>query len=153
MCGCDCCISENIIHSCLLSWRINYLGGGTKDTMHKAEVLVKWLILYFRHIRTMWCCMGVIFIKHHMTQLWQKRVHVYRPKMRCHTVNVWCIVVNNVLVFISQFSNCIRITQTHVLQFAFMFLTSYHAVQFMSYKHHKFFCPFCFSIPSPTPNM
>ena len=83
--------------------------------------------------------MGVIFIKHHMTQLWQKRVHVYRPKMRCHTVNVWCIVVNNVLVFISQFSNCIRITQTHVLQFAFMFLTSYHAVQFMSYKHHKMF--------------
>ena len=52
MCGCECCVSDKIIHSSLLSWRDRYLKNSRiKAKMIKAEGLVRKHITYIQPIK------------------------------------------------------------------------------------------------------
>ena len=52
MCGCECCISDKIIHSSLLSWRDRYSkNSNIKSKMIKSEGLMKKHITYMKHIK------------------------------------------------------------------------------------------------------
>ena len=52
MCGCECCISDKIIHSSLLSWRDRYLKNSKiKAKILKAEGLLIKHITYIQHIK------------------------------------------------------------------------------------------------------
>ena len=52
MCGCECCISSEIIHSSFLSWRDRYLKKlKDKSQNDQGEGLVKNHITYMKHIK------------------------------------------------------------------------------------------------------
>ena len=52
MCGCECCISDKIIHSSLISWSDRYLKNSKiKSKMLKAEGPVRKHITYIQHIK------------------------------------------------------------------------------------------------------
>ena len=52
MCGCECCIYDQSIHSSLLSWSDRYLKNSKiKSKIIKAEGLVKKHIIYMKHIK------------------------------------------------------------------------------------------------------
>ena len=82
MCGYECWIFAKSMHSYLLSWNNCYLKNlKTKSTMRKAEDMLKWPILYLRHIIIMWCRMGGICINQHLKCIWKKYGNIHHPNM------------------------------------------------------------------------
>ena len=70
-----------------------------------------------------------------LTWLWQTCVHIHHPRIHCHTGKFCIVVVHKVRVLISRFKNQIKSTQTHVLQYFFMFITYLYSVQRMKDIH------------------
>ena len=64
--------------------------------------------------------MVLISIKQYMTCPWPKCVHIHHTNMHFHTGNFCYVVVKVVQILISQVNIQISITQTHVLQYAFI---------------------------------
>ena len=123
MCGRECCISNKIIHSSLLSWRDRYFKKSRiKSKMLKTEGLSKNKITYIKHIKILSYQMGVIFTPKHMIRKRKKLVHIHIQIMYYHTRNVSCDVVPNVpvLIFLTN-KNMINIT-TLVHQSIFTFI-------------------------------
>ena len=85
--------------------------------MHKTEGLVKWAVVFLKHIRILARHMIVIYIKQHMTWIFIQYAPTHCPKMSYHTGILCCIVVKNVHVFLSQVRNNIRTTQINFLQY------------------------------------
>ena len=94
MCGCECCIYAKSIHSSLLSCRDRYLeNSNIESKILKEEVLVKKHIAYTKHIKILWCHMGVIFMPKHL--IWKRLqcAHIHSLVSHFHTGNVYCGVV------------------------------------------------------------
>ena len=124
MCGCEFCISAKITRSPLLSWCDPYLSNlNNLSQIHKTEGLVKSLIAYLRHIKTMWCHTDVIYMQKYLTWLWIQCVHIHHPNIHCHAVNVCCVVVLIAPVLIFYNNNEISIITKHLLQYVFIFIT------------------------------
>ena len=141
------------MHSYSLSLCNIYLKhSNNKATMRKTEGLVKFPIVYLRHVRILWYRMGIIFIKQYMTWIWQQYVHIHSTKMHWHTGNVCCVVVQNVHVIMSQVRNHISINPTHILQYVFMFITWSQTVQCISDVYQTKKRRLCSSVPSPVTN-
>ena len=106
VCGCEWFISTKIMHWSLLSQRRSYLKNlNIKVVMQKIEGLMKFPIKFLRHIKIMSCHMVSIYSKQYMIWIWKKCVHINHQNMHYHIWNVFCVVVNNVHVFISQVQN------------------------------------------------
>ena len=103
MCGRNCCISDKIKHSSLLSWRKRFWKHTyIKSAMHKTEGLLKWPIVYLRHIKILSCHMENIFFRHHMTLQWQQYVHIHYKTIHYSIGNVFCVVLRNLHGWIFQ---------------------------------------------------
>ena len=101
MCGCECCISAKSIHSSFLSWSDWYMKKSKiKAKMLKEEGLARKHITYMKHIKILWCHMGVIFRPKHL--IWQRLqcAHIHNMIMHLHTGNVYCSAVPTVHVSI-----------------------------------------------------
>ena len=136
ICGCECCISSKIIHSLLLSWRDCYMKN-IKDIIQNEQNRRSGEMNndLFEHIKNLLCCMGVIYMQHHLTRTWLQCVHIHHPNMHFHTGNEFCVVVLIYHVLIFQTKNQICIIPTHLLQYVFIFITSFHVVQRMEDSH------------------
>ena len=82
----------------------------------KTEDLVKWIISYLKHIKTMWCCMSDVTMQQHLTWPWIQSVNIHNPNMHWHTGNVCCVVVTIDHILKFQDKNQISIIPTHLLQ-------------------------------------
>ena len=58
--------------------------------MHRKEGMLKWPIVYLRHIKIMSCHMESIHFRHHLTWKWQQCVHIYHQNMHYH---IWKCVL------------------------------------------------------------
>ena len=75
--------------------------------------------------------MGVISMQQHLTCSWQKCVHIHHPKINYHTGNMCCVAVPIYHLLIFQDNNQIGIFPTHILQYAFIFITLMQILQCM----------------------
>ena len=105
--------------------------------------MLKLIIAYLRNIKTLWCLIVIIAIKHNLTWPWKQCIHINHPSMHRHTGNVCCVVVPISHALIYQANNKIGIIQKHLLQYIFMFITSFHVLQCMEDCHwmKRFFSP------------
>ena len=71
-----------------------------------------------------------------MICIWIQYVPTHFPNMHCQTGNVCFVIVKIVHVLISQLSNKTSITQTHELQYVFVYTKWSHAIHFMPYVHN-----------------
>ena len=62
-----------------------------------------------------------ISTKHHLIETWLQCAPTHCPNMWYHTGNVFLVAMKHFHILISQVRNQIRITQTHVLQYIFMY--------------------------------
>ena len=115
MCGCECCISDKILHSILLSWRDRYLKKlKDKSKIFKSEGLVKKNNTYMKHIKIQCCHMGVIFMPKHL--MWQRLqcAHILSLIIHFHTGRVYYGVVMNVHTSIFLTKKQIKHKETNV---------------------------------------
>ena len=63
--------------------------------MHKIEDMVKWLVIYLKHIRTRWCRMVMIFTKQHLTRTWIQYLPAHFTNIHYHNGNICFVVVKN----------------------------------------------------------
>ena len=109
MCGSECCKSNKSTHSSLFSWRDSYLKNlRIKVLTQKPEGLLKFPMVYLRHIKIPSWHMVSIYPSHHLTWIWQK-VCAYPPSKY---VLPHCKCV---LRYFEQYP-CIDITSTELYQ-------------------------------------
>ena len=136
--GCEYCICAKIINSYLLSQRYHYMEK-LKYQIHNAKnrrsgeisngIFQKYnnyVVPHGHHIYQTSSDMDIL-----------KMCHINHPNMHCHTVNLCCIVVQNVHVLISRVRNQSSISQKHFLQYIFMYITQSSAVEWMVNIHQK----------------
>ena len=139
MCGCDCCISAQNIHSCLLTWRYRHMIQ-LKDQIHNSqnkrcgEIESRIIETYKNVLRPHVCN---IHKKNHHTQPWKQCVPVLLYIMILLTRSMCYIVVINVQVFSYPFKRKIHVQQAHVQQYIFMSTEMYHVVHCMVDIHMK----------------
>ena len=103
-----------------------------KYQIHNAKKgVVKWIIKYLRHIKSLPCSMFNISINQNMTRPWPQCVHIHHHNINYYTGNVCFVIMHNFHLFISQFRNQIISTQTYVLIYILIFITWPNAVQCM----------------------
>ena len=71
-----------------------------------------------------------------MICIWIQYVPTHFPNMHCQTGNVCFVIVKIVHVLISQLSNKTSITQTHELQYVFVYTKWSHDIHSMPYVHN-----------------
>ena len=92
--------------------------------------------------------MLIISIKRQHTSPWKNGVPLHLLNMRSHTGSMCYVVVTNVQVFSCPDRNKISMTQTHSLQYVFIFTESYNAVLCMAEVQ----CLLCSKVATTTTN-
>ena len=117
ICGCECSISDKIMHSSLLSYHKIYAEKlMIKVVIWKTEGLMKWTVTYLRYNKILLFHMVSMCSKNHLTWLWQQWVQVHHKNIHYRLVNVCCVVVQNFHILIYQLQNQIITIKMLVLQ-------------------------------------
>ena len=138
MCGCECCISAKIMHSSLLTWhdrhikQLKYRSHNAKNR-RSGELYIHIFETYKNSVRPH----GYHIYNSSAYMAMEKCVPVPHNIMIYHTLNVYYDFARNPPVLIYLIRRQIKIQQTRVQQYFFMFNTMYHVVLFMAYAHMK----------------
>ena len=132
VCGCECCIYANSIHSSLLSWHDRYLKNSRiKSKILKSEGLVRKHTPCMKPIKIQWYHMGVIFMPKHLIWHKLKCEHILILIIPFHTGNAYYGSVPTVHLLIFLTKKQIKNMNKQHPKLGFTFITSLDVVMLM----------------------